>query len=70
MPQTELISFAARHWHSGRSMGMPPPTLASNMKFTPIFLASAVSSSPFSATSSLLEVTTLLPADRQRLTYS
>ena len=42
MPQTELISFAARHWQIGRRMGMPPPTLASKRKFTPFFRARAV----------------------------
>ena len=70
MPQTELISFAARHWQIGRRMGMPPPTLASKRKFTPFFRARAVSSRPFSATSSLLEVTTFFPASRQRRSYS
>ena len=69
MPQTELISFAARHWQMGRSIGMPPPTLASKRKFTPFFRARVVSSRPFSATSSLLDVTTFLPASRQRRTY-
>ena len=34
IPFTERISFAARQTVRGRIIGIPPPTLASNMKFT------------------------------------
>ena len=67
MPAISVISLAARHWLMGRMMGMPPPTLASKRKFKLFFWASAKSSAPFWATSSLLEVTTLLPCSKQAL---
>ena len=70
IPAISSILFAARHWLIGLMMGIPPPTLASNKKFTFLSFAIFKSSSPFAATSSLLEVTTLLPAERQDETNS
>ena len=69
IPAISPTSLAARHWLMGRMMGTPPPTLASKRKFKLFSLAMASSSAPFSATSSLLEVTTLLPCSRQAFTY-
>ena len=70
IPFTERISFAARQTVRGRIIGIPPPTLASNMKFTFFSFAISRSSRPFSATSSLFEVTTCFPAERHFETKS
>jgi len=70
MPEISVISFAARHCAIGLKTGMPPPTLASNKKLTLLFLAIFKSSAPFAATSSLFEVTTLLPLSRHCFTKS
>ena len=70
MPANSFISFAARHWLIGLIIGIPPPTDASKRKFTLCSAAYPSSSQPFAATSSLFEVTTLLPALRQAETNS
>ena len=61
MPAISLMTLAAMHWCMGVMMGVPPPTLASNRKHTPLRRAMASSSAPWVATSSLLEVTTWRP---------
>ena len=50
-------------------MGMPPPTLASNSRLTPCRRAKASSSGPCFAITSLLAVTTCLPAVRASFRY-
>ena len=45
-------------------MGIPPPTLASNSRLTPFCLARDINSGPDLANTSLLAVTTCLPAAR------
>ena len=44
-----------------RMIGIPPPTLASNIKLTFFSFASAISSAPFAATNALFEVVTCFP---------
>ena len=55
------MRLAERHWYIGVMTGVPPPTLASNKKHTPLSRAMRSSSAPRVATSSLLEVTTCRP---------
>ena len=43
-------------------MGIPPPTLASNNRLTPFCFARDINSGPDLASTSLLAVTTCLPA--------
>ena len=51
-------------------IGIPPPTLASNKKFTFLSLAICKSSVPNEATSALFDVTTFFPLRRLALTNS
>ena len=62
IPAKRTISSAAMPVNSVRITGIPPQTDAPKRKHTLFFSAAANSSSAFSATSCLLEVTTLLPA--------
>ena len=62
MARTAFISLPLRSFIRGRRMGMPPPTLASNSRWTPFFEARASRSGPCFAMTSLLAVTTDLPA--------
>jgi len=50
-------------------MGMPPPTLASNRRFTRFCRARSSSSGPNLAIASLLAVTTCLPQERASFRY-
>ena len=65
MPAISSIRSPLRHRCIVRTIGMPPPTLPSKRKLTPLSLAMAKSSVPCAATSALLEVTTCFPAIRQ-----
>src|SRR5689334_8358434 len=62
MARIDVIRFASRSRRNGAISGMPPPTLASNMMSSPRACASASNSGPDFAISSLLAVTTCLPA--------
>ena len=55
---------------SGRIIGIPPPTAASNKKFLLCCWAILINSAPYFATSSLFDVQTLLPASNADLTKS
>ncbi len=70
IPMTRSICSPARVSDSGRMMGMPPPTAASNSSGTPVRSAAAISSGPRAAISSLLAVTTGFPASRAARTRS
>ncbi len=70
IPAISSMRLAERHWWSGLMIGIPPPTLASKKKFTPFSCAIFRSSAPFFATSSLFDVTTLLPARSEDFTKS
>ena len=70
MPRISVMRLAVRHCLSGVMIGMPPPTLASKRKSTSFFSAIANMSLPNCATTSLLAVTTLLPASIARSMYS
>ena len=59
IPVIFVISSAVNDWFNGLMIGIPPPTLASNKKFL---------SGPCLATSSLLDVQTLLPFSSAALT--
>src|SRR5690606_19160409 len=61
MPMIDCTRLAARHSCSGLMMGMPPATLPSNIRWAPCRAASASSSAPWRASTSLLAVTTGLP---------
>ena len=62
MPSTRWIRSPTRDSRSGRMSGMPPATAASKSRSTPAASAAANSSAPRLARSSLLPVTTGLPA--------
>ena len=62
MPMTWSMGSPSSDSRSGRTSGMPPPTAASNSRSTPAASAAANSSAPTLASSSLLAVTTGLPA--------
>jgi hypothetical protein len=64
MPITRSIRSPARVSMSGRMIGIPPPTAASNRSGTPDSALAANSSGPRAETSSLLAVTTGRPAPR------
>ncbi len=64
MPMTWSMGSPSRDSRSGRTSGMPPPTAASNSTSTPDASAAAKISAPTLANSSLLAVTTGLPALR------
>ena len=64
MPMTRLMRSPASDSRSGRMRGMAPHTAASNSRSTPDFTAASNSSAPWVASSSLLAVTTGLPASR------
>jgi hypothetical protein len=66
MPITRRMGSPRSDSRSGRMMGMPPATAASNSRSTPAASAAANSSAPTLASSSLLAVTTGLPAARRR----
>src|SRR5690606_10953004 len=66
MPITRRTSSPARLSRSGRMRGMPPATAASKRRATPESRAAPNSSPPRLASSSLLAVTTGLPARRAR----
>ena len=70
IPAISSTSFATKHCESGLIIGIPPPTDASNKKLALFSFATARSSAPCLATSSLLDVTTLLPACKHLLTKS
>ena len=70
MPLTAVMWFAPRQRVIGFSTGMPPPTEASNSRFTRFSRASWNSSTPCSAISCLFAVTTCFPAWRDRRTMS
>ena len=70
IPSTAVISLGARSLTIGRIIGTPPPTLASKRYRTPCAAAICNSSAPKIATTSLLEVTTCLPASNNALVYS
>ena len=56
-----MILFAVKHCFNGVIIGMPPATLASNMKSTSCFSAASNISLPNCAKTSLFAVTTCLP---------
>ena len=62
MPMTWSMGSPSSDSRSGRTSGMPPPTAASNSTSTPDASAVANTSAPTLASSSLLAVTTGLPA--------
>ena len=62
IPSTRPIFSPANDSVSGRIRGIPPPTAASNRSETPLAAAAANRAGPLAATSSLLAVTTGLPA--------
>ena len=64
MPSTRSMRSPTSDSRSGRMSGMPPATAASNSRSTPAASAAANSSAPTLASSSLLPVTTGLPAAR------
>ena len=66
MARMDVMRLASRSRRRGAMRGMPPPTLASNMMSRPRAWASASSSGPALAISSLLAVTTCLPAAMAR----
>ena len=70
MPSMLRIWFAARSRCMGPITGVPPPTLASNRKHAPCSFAMRISSAPFSATSSLFDVTAQRPLSSAARTYS
>ncbi len=61
MPMMRRIGSPRRLSRKARTMGMPPATAASNSRSTPASSATANSSAPTLASSSLLPVTTGLP---------
>ena len=66
--KTTVDGYKSYGSSSGLIIGIPPPTLASNKKFTLLSFASLMSSAPCAATSSLFDVATLFPARRDALT--
>src|SRR5579862_3607270 len=64
IPVTRRIRSPASDSRRSRMSGIPPPTAASNNRSTPAVAAASNSSCPTLATSSLLAVTTGLPALR------
>ena len=58
IPSTLLSRSPASDSESGRMIGMPPPTAASNRRETPISAAVSINSTPLAATNSLFAVTT------------
>ena len=64
MPMTRLMRSPASDSRSGRMRGMAAHTAASNSRSTPDLTAASNSSAPWVASSSLLAVTTGLPASR------
>ena len=67
---TELMRLPTRLRLSGSTMGMPPPTAASNETLPSPLSARLKISSPYSASRALLAVTTFLPAFRASRTTS
>ena len=69
IPMISVILLPARHCFSGRIMGIPPATAASNSKSQWYSPASSSSSCPCIAIRSLLAVTTCLPFSNAALMY-